>query len=247
MLKFTTYFTENTTIIVLLGGTRRAKSELPDANDQVLPPKHKLETQECVISFTFNSLIGFFGIVNTFTWICKAISGQKSRATSLPFLKVVNITWNIFIGSSSATLTSGQYSSLQPAESWLVYSNFGHAGYIQGRLLAFQGWSGRRSREGIGEISGLHLEIPPPNNPESRILCRFFVIVLLGSFEWIWRFWKRPVSTYENQAHITMSVQLPHFPATAFSQTDLFLTWIYREFIPLAGTSVTNLIHGLYF
>lgn len=138
MLKFTTYFTENTTIIVLLGGTRRAKSELPDANDQVLPPKHKLETQECVISFTFNSLIGFFGIVNTFTWICNAISGQKSRATSLPFLKVVNITWNIFIGSSSATLTSGRYSSLQPAESWLVYSNFGHAGYIQGRLLAYE-------------------------------------------------------------------------------------------------------------
>lgn len=32
------------------------------------------------------------------------------------------------------------------------------------------------------------------------------------------------VLSYENQAHITMSVQLPRFPATAFSQTDLFLT-----------------------
>ena len=33
-----------------------------------------------------------------------------------------------------------------------------------------------------------------------------------------------------NQEPITWSLQLPHIPVTAFSQTDLFLVWIYREF-----------------
>ena len=35
-----------------------------------------------------------------------------------------------------------------------------------------------------------------------------------------------------NQEPITRSVQLPDLPVTAFSQTDLFLVWIYREFRP---------------
>ena len=34
------------------------------------------------------------------------------------------------------------------------------------------------------------------------------------------------------QEPITRSVQLPHVPVMAFSQTDLFLVWIYREFRP---------------
>ena len=33
-----------------------------------------------------------------------------------------------------------------------------------------------------------------------------------------------------HQVPITGSLQLPHIPATAFSQTDLFLVWIYLEF-----------------
>ena len=37
---------------------------------------------------------------------------------------------------------------------------------------------------------------------------------------------------------ITRSLQLPHFPVTAFSQTDLFLVWINVE-----GTLVTNCNH----
>ena len=31
---------------------------------------------------------------------------------------------------------------------------------------------------------------------------------------------------------VTWSIQLPHIPVTAFSQTDLFLTWIYCKFRP---------------
>ena len=32
------------------------------------------------------------------------------------------------------------------------------------------------------------------------------------------------------QEPITRSLQLPHIPVTEFSQTDLFLVWIYLEF-----------------
>ena len=35
---------------------------------------------------------------------------------------------------------------------------------------------------------------------------------------------------YLFQKSITRSQQLPHIPVTAFSQTDLFLVWIYLEF-----------------
>ena len=33
-----------------------------------------------------------------------------------------------------------------------------------------------------------------------------------------------------NQEPITRTLQLPHIPVTAFSQTDQFLVWIYLEF-----------------
>ena len=34
---------------------------------------------------------------------------------------------------------------------------------------------------------------------------------------------------------ITGNVQLPRIPVATFSQTNLFLVWVYREFRPLAG------------
>ena len=46
------------------------------------------------------------------------------------------------------------------------------------------------------------------------------------------------------QEPITRSLQLPHIPVAAYSQTDLFLVWIYLEFRSgPAGTSVTNCNH----
>ena len=33
-----------------------------------------------------------------------------------------------------------------------------------------------------------------------------------------------------SQEPITRSLQLPHIPVTTFSQTDLFLGWIYAQF-----------------
>ena len=49
------------------------------------------------------------------------------------------------------------------------------------------------------------------------------------------------------QEPITRSLQLPRIPVTAFSQTDLFLVWIYHEFRspqepqrPIAITNTTN-------
>ena len=45
------------------------------------------------------------------------------------------------------------------------------------------------------------------------------------------------------QEPITRSLQQPHIPLTAFSQTDLFLVWIYLEFRSPRGTSVTNCNH----
>ena len=47
------------------------------------------------------------------------------------------------------------------------------------------------------------------------------------------------------QEPITRSMQLPHIPVTAFSQTDLFL--VQTRIQTLAGTSVTNHKHGLNF
>ena len=38
-----------------------------------------------------------------------------------------------------------------------------------------------------------------------------------------------PQNTKPAQEPITRSLQLPHIPVTAFSQTDLFLVWIYLE------------------
>ena len=34
----------------------------------------------------------------------------------------------------------------------------------------------------------------------------------------------------QRQEPITRSLQLPHIPVTAFSQTDLFLVWVYLKF-----------------
>ena len=42
--------------------------------------------------------------------------------------------------------------------------------------------------------------------------------------------WHTKVSIMCNQEPITRSLQLPHIPVTAFSQTDLFLVCIYLEF-----------------
>ena len=42
----------------------------------------------------------------------------------------------------------------------------------------------------------------------------------------------RPTRSFTRMEPITRSVQLTHIPVTAFSQTNLFLVWIYREFKP---------------
>ena len=34
----------------------------------------------------------------------------------------------------------------------------------------------------------------------------------------------------EHQEPVTRSLELPHIPVTALSQTELFLVWIYLEF-----------------
>jgi len=39
----------------------------------------------------------------------------------------------------------------------------------------------------------------------------------------------KTLTLYLRQEPITRSVQLTHIPVTVFSQTDLFLVWIYRE------------------
>ena len=47
---------------------------------------------------------------------------------------------------------------------------------------------------------------------------------------WRTRVYLGPLYDCLHQAPITRSLQLPHTPVTAFSQTDLFLVWIYLEF-----------------
>ena len=55
-----------------------------------------------------------------------------------------------------------------------------------------------------------------------------------GWLSWIRRFWKVLFSNshwvLNYQETITRNLQLPYIPVTAFSETDLFLVWIYLEF-----------------
>ena len=74
-------------------------------------------------------------------------------------------------------------------------------------------------------------------------LCRWIFTDLI-SFQWS-MFSLNEIKSW--QEPITRSLQLPHIAVVAFSQTDLFLVWIYLEFsMTSTGTSMSNcnLKHG---
>ena len=55
--------------------------------------------------------------------------------------------------------------------------------------------------------------------------------------------WTSWLTNNQYQEPITRSLQLPHITVTAFSQTDLFLVWIYAWIQIPTETSVTNCNH----